>query len=329
MYKTKRFLLGFISLFFVLSCENDDFFIDTSFHDLHDARVTSIDIRIPYISQLSQQQDSLTLLCNVSVFDQTLFPLFNLVESNFELFISYPDDDGNLYCVKNYFIVDDDTYPSVTVITMDYSGSMSNTDVMHMEEGVTQYINSLGENDKVQIIKFASYVEVMNEFTSDKDILLRAVSEPFNRGMTAFYDGVYLGLNNIDEFMIENPEHTPLVIAFTDGHDNYSSTRLEALMDFSKELQIPVYTVGLGRVDSDILSSIASETGGFFQYTESAQDISNLFEIINEHVDNLYKINVAVRKRPVASVDLIVHVFYENANGMHQAQTRQTFSFPE
>lgn len=332
MKKISQLLMAALLIMTVSSCEKDDERLDISsaFYDPDDSEVESIHISIPYVDMLSQNEEEIELLCNVSVFDQNNFPIFDLVAANFEFFYRYDDAENGFICIDNFEIDTDEEHPAATVITMDYSGSMSDTDVEHMEEAVTAYVENIRPGDKVQIIKFASYVEVMNEFTNDQETLLDAIQEPFNRGMTAFYDAVYLGLENLDALM-QDGQYTPLVIAFTDGHDNFSQHSLNALTDYSATLQIPVYTVGLGHIDQNTLTEIAIQTGGFFQYTADAADIMNLFDLIQDHIDNLYHIKLPIHAVESNSnkVEIKARVFYENALGTHTAETQQGYVIPD
>ena len=126
---------------------------------------------------------------------------------------------------------------------MDYSGSMSNQDMLDMEAALRSFIGLKAASDPLSVIKFASSVEEVQPFTADKTLLTDAIDIDPNLGSsTAFYGACELGLHQAYQL-----SHVlPLVIGFTDGGDNASSISLSNLIAKSKNLGIPVYTVGFG-----------------------------------------------------------------------------------
>ncbi len=88
---------------------------------------------------------------------------------------------------------------NITVgLTMDYSGSMSSSDVSNMETAAVNFINLMSTGDAMEIVKFATTVEVVQSFTTEKQRLIDAVRRSWSGkgGSTALYDALYLSLTN-------------------------------------------------------------------------------------------------------------------------------------
>ncbi len=162
---------------------------------------------------------------------------------------------------------------------------MSNQDIIDMEEALRSFIGLKAASDQLSVIKFASSVEEVQPFTADKTLLTDAIEiDPSIGSSTAFYSACELGLDQA--YQLSNV--LPLVIGFTDGGDNASSISLSNLIEKSKNLVIPVYTVGFGNAQKDNLQLLADETGGRFYYAPSGNDIADLYKVINGQLRKLY-----------------------------------------
>jgi small nuclear ribonucleoprotein (snRNP)-like protein len=77
-------------------------------------------------------------------------------------------------------------------------------------------------------------------------------------------------------------------VALTDGNDNASYASLVQTINEAKQMDIPVYVVGLGDVNRAMLSQIATETGGQFFYANSAKSLHAIYEKISEKLQSFY-----------------------------------------
>jgi small nuclear ribonucleoprotein (snRNP)-like protein len=77
-------------------------------------------------------------------------------------------------------------------------------------------------------------------------------------------------------------------VALTDGNDNSSYASLVKTINEAKQMDIPVYVVGLGDVNRAMLSQIATETGGQFFYANSAKSLHTIYEKISEKLQSFY-----------------------------------------
>lgn len=177
--------------------------------------------------------------------------------------------------------------PLAATTTLDYSGgSMSGLDRADMESALETFIKLKDPSDEISVIKFASSVEEVQPFTSDTTLLNAAVHYNARVGSsTAFFSSCDLGLDLANQ----QSNRLPLVIGFTDGGDNASYISLTDLIEKSKNLSIPIYTVGFGSARQDVLQTLADETGGRFYYAPpTGNDIADLYTIINGQLRKLY-----------------------------------------
>ena len=116
-----------------------------------------------------------------------------LTESNFRVFV-----DGELRTDFSLSLIGNGNRLN-TALVMDYSGSLSSTDEANAESAAAQFISLMDGNDSTSIVKFASEVEQTQALTSSRNALLSAAFRDPNTGvLTAFYDGVVLGVRNLN-----------------------------------------------------------------------------------------------------------------------------------
>ncbi len=327
-----RYLLFTLTIFVAafLSCDRDEgLLLQRRYVNLEDSITASIFVNIARVVNEFDGRGDPLLNASVSVTNQLGMEVKDLSKVNFRLHHAYGDDT---MCDENFKLsYEEENNPLAVVISMDYSGSMTDDDIFHMEEAVREFVRLLKPNDHVQIIKFSTEVMVMNSFTNDSTAIMNAIDHsPLTRTATAFYQSIYTGLNELRDLLTIG-QHTfvPVVIAFTDGWDNVSNVGLRSLNQLSGQLQTPVYPVGLGNVDEYTMSYIAQMTGGRFFYTRQAEDVVDIFRMISQLMGSFYQLQFVVGKKAVTSgnVRLDVSVTYENNLGVHDASAFRYFYF--
>jgi len=169
---------------------------------------------------------------------------------------------------------------------MDYSGSMLDADVINAEAAANIFVDNMADTDQSAVVKFDETVSLVQGFTSNKGFLRGAISTPYSRGATAFYDAVYLGLTET-----ANQEGRKAIVAFTDGMDNSSTYTVGEVVTYANNNSIPVFTIGLGAADEQVLSSLAQGTGGKYYYAPTSAELVTIFEEISTTLSNQYMIS--------------------------------------
>lgn len=101
------------------------------------------------------------------------------------------------------------------------------------------------------------------DFTSDIDVLTRALEGVRGRGRTALYDAVMVGLNHL----VRGENDPKYLVILSDGADNASQATLEDVVAAANRLDVVIYTVGFfNPEDRDrnpgALKRLARLTGG-------------------------------------------------------------------
>lgn len=218
----------------------------------------------------------------VSVIDQGGYAVTGLSENNFTVI-----ENINLMTLTDFSFVAQVLAPISVALVMDYSGSITVIPEAKsdMEHSVIDFVNQLGADDEAEIVKFATQVEVVQGFTSDKNLLINAI---YNTVDTGEYTSLYAAASQAvdDTALRQKPRRAVIVI--TDGVNSNSpySTILSDVINNANDKGIPIFTVGLGSINEAVLEQMSNDTGGQF-FNSPASD--NLRNIYNQLADILFE----------------------------------------
>ncbi|MFC1792708.1 VWA domain-containing protein [Planctomycetota bacterium] len=217
-------------------------------------------------------------------------------------------------------------------LALDYSGSMEPAALEALEIAAIGFVDLMIPGDRGEIIKFAKGIEVMQEFTDDKNVLIdaiqRATSPDFDSSATSFYDAIYQAISDASE----QPCDSRVVIAMSDGRDNHSQPEhsATAVIDHASAMDIPVFTIGLGdEVDADKLIAIATETGGIYYFAPTPEDLAATYQKIAGTLNAQYivKYNTTICD-PNSSGDVEHELNIEVLQGTAYGQGTRRFRCP-
>ncbi|HXY39039.1 MAG TPA: VWA domain-containing protein, partial [Vicinamibacteria bacterium] len=132
---------------------------------------------------------------------------------------------------------------------LDQSRSMRNK-VRQVAEALDHFIDVLEPADQILVLTFSEDVQMVQDFTSDRQQLRRVLDGLHAEGPTSLYDAVYDAIQRVSA----GPAESKAVVVVTDGVDTVSSVTLKALRDEAKRAEVPVYSIGLNipNVEEDI-----------------------------------------------------------------------------
>jgi hypothetical protein len=134
------------------------------------------------------------------------------------------------------------------VIVIDDSGSMSSQKA-HVVAVGKFIVQNLEPGAQVQIIRFPSpeRIRVVNEWTSDKSVLLKLFDErpSVGGGGSPIHDGVWTALDRIKDAKNPPDEKRFAVVLISDCMESGSLHRREELLDELKNTNAPLFTVML------------------------------------------------------------------------------------
>ena len=104
------------------------------------------------------------------------------------------------------------------------------------------------------------------------------------QGDTAMYDAVYLGLSKVRKGA--NPKKALLLI--TDGEDNHSRYSRHDIQEFTRESDVQIYSIDLGRA---LIGDLSDMTGGPKSFHGHADQL-DVFENRPRTEESRYRIRV-------------------------------------
>jgi VWFA-related protein len=140
------------------------------------------------------------------------------------------------------------------VIVIDDSGSMisQKDNVAAVGKFVVQ---NLEPSAQVQIVRFPS-IRVVNEWTSDRSVLLKLFDEaPRASGSSPIYDGVWTALDQIKDANTLRDENRAAIVLISDCMEGGSLHRRDELLDELNKRGVPLFTVMLTEQFDRFLSS--------------------------------------------------------------------------
>ena len=272
------------------------------------------------------------------VVDQSNQPISNLGASNITPILSWVA--GTLDSATGSVLLQNVSASGKKVavaMTMDYSGSMfygamdsvtgKYQRILDMESGVKTFVRAMRTGDAAEIIKFGDNASVIQPFTTNQALLLKAAdSLSYDWGYTALYQSIYLGLT--DAGAVSGTSYARAIIAFTDGGENNSIVNRAQVLALSRTLSIPVYTIGL--LDSSShsvppgqysyseldLAQIADSTGGFYFYAPTATQLSSIYSTISGQLSSAYVVTITFPSTGLPAsgtpVTLTIRIKYNN-----------------
>lgn len=169
----------------------------------------------------------------------------------------------------------------------DVSGSMAGDRINDAKSVMFDFIDTVQFNvgDKVSFISFADTVNAEIPFTSNAKLLKNTVASLDLQNMTAFYDALYVALNQII-----GEEGAKCVIAFTDGEDNYSQCTPESVVSLATKYNIPIYIIGIGDSIDINAKRIAEATGGEYTNITTADRMEQIYNEVYKAQKEMYVI---------------------------------------
>lgn len=231
-----------------------------------------------------------TVVVTTNVFDRVGQPIFGLSKDNFSV-------SGELAGRANIVSVENITDNNLTfsvVLAIDTSSSMAGTPLESAKEAATNFINTIGSNNpSVAIVSFDSTERLVQDFTSDKAVLLNAISNLVFGGKTALYDGGLLAVQTA----ARSPSSRRAVIILSDGAEfggRSSALRGDAL-DEALKRGVPIYTIGLGfGIDRSYLQELAGGTNGQNYESPGPEQLLSIYQGLATTLQSQYVVTLDV-----------------------------------
>jgi Ca-activated chloride channel family protein len=154
-----------------------------------------------------------------------------------EDFVIY--EDGKPQPVTHF---DAERVPVSLGLVMDTSGSMSGEKMTTAKSAVERFLHRLlDESDEVFLYQFESQATLVQDWTTDRNAVSRALGRIQARGGTALYDAAAEAV----PLAQSGSQRKKAVVIISDGNDTSSQIDVASLQQLIRETEVLVYAIGI------------------------------------------------------------------------------------
>jgi Ca-activated chloride channel family protein len=234
---------------------------------------------------------------NVTVAENGAGPLryvTGLEQSDFEVFEDGVKQDVTVFNKTNS--------PIALSLLMDSSASMEQK-LPLAQEAAIGFVKRLRPQDLAEVIDFDDRAVVSQGFTSDINLLEKAIRASSAGGPTSLYQALYIAINGEfkklkkTDVTTEQPRRQAVVL-LSDGLDTTSMFTFDDIMDIVKRSETAVYTIGLKDTNEPqskafnealfVLRQFAQQTGGRAFFPNQLSDLSGVYGEIADELSSQY-----------------------------------------
>lgn len=229
--------------------------------------------------------DASIVLLNAAVTDAAGKAVSGLSKQQFSVFEDGVEQQISLFTAE--------TTPFAAVILLDTSGSMEQR-VSLARSAAINFLGGLRGDDSTAIYRFASKVELVQEFSNSRDIN-ESIFDVKADGMTALNDAIYKAAS----LLSTRAEKRRAIIVLSDGADTFSGRSGDAALKAAIDAGATIYTIdmsspedrSMGRIQSQgALKNFAQKSGGTFVATPGGVAMRDAFKRIVEELGSVYTI---------------------------------------
>jgi hypothetical protein len=153
-----------------------------------------------------------------------------------------------------------DEAPAVVALALDTSGSVQR-ELPRAQRLAAEMLQGLPDGSRVAVLTFDDESRVVLQASSDPEAVRRAIESVQASGRyTALHDALY----DASRYLEDAPPGRKAIVLVSDGKDENSALNLDDGLAVAVAGRIPVYVVGVGRIEERVLRRIAKLTGGEF-----------------------------------------------------------------
>ncbi len=209
------------------------------------------------------------------------------------------------------------------MMVLDISGSMGCFDdlkdrrtrlTIAKEEGI-RFVEKR-YNDAIGLIIFGNYAMMRCPITPDKSMLKRMIQEITIRNGDPIHDATVISQAVITaaRHLQKSKAASKIIILLTDGEPSPNDFPASEAISIAKSFGIKVYTIGIGnnglsmqehplfgviqypsKFDTQLLKSLAEQTGGKFFDAKKVQDVAMIYDEIDRLEKSKYQDNVYMK----------------------------------
>ena len=195
-----------------------------------------------------------------------------------------------------------DRLPLSVVLLMDTSASMEEK-VGAAKSAAKRFVSTLVPEDRARVVAFNNRIDVLQDFTGDKDALNRGIDRLRPAGATALHNAFYISIKDLQkEKQATAGARRQAIILLSDGENTASIVTDEQVIDLARRAEISIYSIRLtadyegdkGRAAfsqaTHLLSVLARETGGQAFFPAQIQELDSVYDRIAEEMRTQYSL---------------------------------------
>lgn len=183
--------------------------------------------------------------------------------------------------------------PVSIVLTLDSSGSMRPV-TETVKQTAREFVSAVRPEDSLALITFSDEPLFAHLLGTTRQWSLDAIDKYTPTGGTALYDALWNSLQHV-----KTAKGRRAVVVLTDGRDEDakgtaagSAHTLADVLGLIPDVGATIYVVGLGRnVDRDVLTRLATQSGGEAYFPEEASQLGEQFHSIVENLRRRYVVS--------------------------------------
>lgn len=183
--------------------------------------------------------------------------------------------------------------PFACVILLDTSGSMESR-LSLARSAAIRFLDRLRDEDVAAVYRFDSKVELVQDFSTSRDLTPMAFSVRA-QGLTTLNDAIV----DAAKALSLRPEKRKAILVLSDGLDTHSNASADKAVESALAIGASVYTVDMSASEGSssrdqqsagVLKSFAEKSGGRFVATPGGPALRDAFASIAEELGHQYTI---------------------------------------
>jgi Ca-activated chloride channel family protein len=214
--------------------------------------------------------------------------------------------------------------PIALSLVIDTSASMESK-LPIAQEAAMGFVRRMGPEDRIQIIDFDSTAKILEDFSSNREALERAIKKTEAGGSTSLYNAAYMAISDLRRIgQAPGPENRRYaLVLLSDGEDTSSIVPYDDVLELAKRAGVVVYAIGLreklkpgashttGWKQAEYnLKQLAVETGGLTFFADDVSQLPTYYSQIADELSNQYTLGYTSKngKRDGAWRKILVRV---------------------
>jgi Ca-activated chloride channel family protein len=167
------------------------------------------------------------------------------------------EEDGQPQTIEH--LVPSADLPVSIGVLLDSSLSMESK-IRTAQRAVDRFLSMIHEDDEVFLMTFARQASLITDFTTDRRTLTNALQAGVNlTAGTSLYDSLYQALQKVQQ----GRHQKKAVLVVTDGEDTTSLVRMDKALQYIREADMLVYSIGIkGAPRFDMAADLSSGSPG-------------------------------------------------------------------